>query len=54
MINEGSWELGRIWPDGWTAPTRDGSRSAQFEHSLLVTGDGVEVLTRSATGARQA
>ena len=45
MINEGSWELGRIWPDGWTAPTRDGSRSAQFEHSLLVTTTGVEVLT---------
>src|SRR5436190_9210772 len=45
MINEGSWELGRIWPDGWTAPTRDGSRSAQFEHSLIVTATGVEVLT---------
>jgi methionyl aminopeptidase len=45
MINEGGWELGRIWPDGWTAPTRDGSRSAQFEHSLLVTATGVEVLT---------
>ena len=46
MINEGSWELGRIWPDGWTAPTRDGSRSAQFEHSLIVTATGVEVLTK--------
>ncbi len=45
MINEGSWELGRIWPDGWTAPTRDGSRSAQFEHTLLVTPTGVEVCT---------
>ena len=45
MINEGGWELGRIWPDGWTAPTRDGCRSAQFEHSLLVTATGVEVLT---------
>jgi methionyl aminopeptidase len=45
MINEGSWELGRVWSDGWTAPTRDGSRSAQFEHSLLVTPTGVEVLT---------
>ena len=45
MINEGCWELGRIWPDGWTAPTRDGSRSAQFEHTLLVTPTGVEVLT---------
>jgi methionyl aminopeptidase len=45
MINEGGWELGRIWPDGWTAPTRDGSRSAQFEHTLLVTPTGVEVCT---------
>jgi methionyl aminopeptidase len=45
MINEGGWELGRIWADGWTAPTRDGSRSAQFEHTLLVTPTGVEVCT---------
>jgi len=45
MINEGSWELGRIWSDGWTAPTRDGSRSAQFEHTLLVTSTGVDVCT---------
>ena len=45
MITEGSWELGRIWPDGWTAPTRDGSRCAQFEHTVMVTGTGVEVLT---------
>jgi methionyl aminopeptidase len=45
MITEGSWELGRIWADGWTAPTRDLSRSAQFEHTVLVTPDGVEVLT---------
>jgi methionyl aminopeptidase len=45
MINEGGWELGRIWNDGWTAPTRDGSRSAQFEHTLLVTPAGVEVMT---------
>jgi methionyl aminopeptidase len=45
MINEGGWELGRIWPDGWTAPTRDGKRSAQFEHTLLVTSTGYEVCT---------
>jgi methionyl aminopeptidase len=45
MITEGSWELGRIWSDGWTAPTRDLSRCAQFEHTVLVTGTGVEVLT---------
>jgi methionyl aminopeptidase len=45
MITEGGWEIGRLWSDGWTAPTRDGMRSAQFEHSLLVTSTGVEVLT---------
>jgi methionyl aminopeptidase len=45
MITEGSWELGRIWSDGWTAPTRDLSRTAQFEHTLLVTATGAEVLT---------
>ena len=33
------------WADGWTATTRDGKRSAQFEHTLLVTPDGVEALT---------
>lgn len=27
----------RMWPDGWTAVTADGKRSAQFEHTLLVT-----------------
>ena len=34
-----------IWDDGWTAVTVDGSRTAQFEHTVLVTDDGVEVLT---------
>lgn len=33
------------WPDGWTAVTKDGHRSAQFEHTFLVTEDGYEVLT---------
>ncbi len=45
MINAGSWEVGKIWRDGWTAPTADLSDSAQFEHTLLVTNDGCEVLT---------
>lgn len=31
--------------DGWTILTRDGSRSAHFEHTVLITGDGAEVLT---------
>ena len=39
----------RIWDDDWTAVTADGSRTAQFEHTVLVTDDGVEVLT--LTGA---
>jgi methionyl aminopeptidase len=44
MITEGSWAAG-LWPDGWTAVTADGRRSAQFEHTLLVTEDGAEILT---------
>ncbi len=36
-----------LWDDGWTAVTRDGSRTAQFEHTLLVTEDGAEILTLS-------
>ena len=36
----------RIRADGWTAVTRDGSRSAQFEHTVLVTAGGCEALTR--------
>jgi methionyl aminopeptidase len=34
-----------IWPDGWTVLTADGKRTAQFEHTLLVTSDGYEILT---------
>jgi methionyl aminopeptidase len=45
MITVGSWQV-RVWDDGWTAVTADGSRTAQFEHTVLVTDDGVEVLTR--------
>jgi len=36
------WDL---WDDGWTATTQDKSRTAQFEHTLLVTADGAEILT---------
>ncbi|MFQ5449994.1 MAG: type I methionyl aminopeptidase [Nitrospinaceae bacterium] len=45
MINLGQPDL-RILPDKWTAVTQDGSLSVQFEHTLWVTGTGVEVLTR--------
>jgi len=33
------------WPDEWTAATKDGGRSAQFEHTLLITENGVRPLT---------
>ena len=35
-----------IWPDGWTAVTKDRKRTAQFEHTILVTEDGHEILTQ--------
>ena len=34
-----------VWPDGWTAVTMDRKRTAQFEHTLVVTADGAEILT---------
>ncbi|GAA2851536.1 type I methionyl aminopeptidase [Streptosporangium fragile] len=34
-----------IWPDGWTAVTKDRKRTAQFEHTVLVTESGHEILT---------
>lgn len=44
MITLGTWRH-VMWNDGWTAVTADGRRTAQFEHTVLVTDDGVEVLT---------
>jgi methionyl aminopeptidase len=34
-----------MWPDKWTAVTMDGMLSAQFEHTLLVTENGCDILT---------
>jgi methionyl aminopeptidase len=44
MLNLGTpdWEM---WDDGWTVVTADRRRSAQFEHTLLVTDTGAEILT---------
>ena len=50
MLTEGMPEVG-LWDDGWTISTIDGLPSAQFEHTVLVTDDGVEVLTVAADGA---
>lgn len=44
MINLGS-HRDKTWPDGWTSATEDGQRSAQFEHTLLITPTGCELLT---------
>ncbi len=44
MITIGNWRA-RMWSDGWTAVTTDQSRTAQFEHTILVTDDGPEILT---------
>lgn len=46
MINEGHWDVYVDEADGWTVWTKDGSLSAQFEHTVLVTPTGVEILTR--------
>jgi methionyl aminopeptidase len=42
-LGSGDWYM---WDDGWTVLSADGSRCAQFEHTLVVTEDGAEVLTR--------
>ncbi|HEX3826836.1 MAG TPA: type I methionyl aminopeptidase [Sporichthyaceae bacterium] len=41
-LGSAAWDM---WDDGWTVLTRDRSRSAQFEHTLLVTETGAEILT---------
>jgi methionyl aminopeptidase len=47
MINAGRRDV-RLLPDGWTVVTKDQSLSAQWEHTVLVTDAGYEVLTLSA------
>jgi methionyl aminopeptidase len=50
MVNAGKPGV-KVLADGWTAVTRDGSLSAHFEHTVVVTKDGCEVLTRLAPTA---
>ncbi|ETW36405.1 methionine aminopeptidase, type I [Plasmodium falciparum Santa Lucia] len=45
MINQGHYS-DVLWPDQWTSATSDGKLSAQFEHTLLITNNGVEILTK--------
>ncbi len=44
MLTLGTYDW-RMWDDGWTVVTSDLRRSAQFEHTILVTEDGAEILT---------
>jgi methionyl aminopeptidase len=46
MVNAGRRDIKEM-PDGWTIVTKDRSLSAQWEHTVLVTPTGYEVLTRS-------
>lgn len=45
MVNEGTHEV-RILDDGWTAVTADGSLSAHFEHTIVITKNGAKILTK--------
>lgn len=44
MVNEGDWET-KTLQDGWTVITADGKRSAHFEHTVLITDEGPDILT---------
>ncbi len=50
MLNLGTHEW-QMWDDGWTVVTKDRRRSAQFEHTLLVTDEGAEILTLTGEAA---
>lgn len=45
MINEGGWKV-KLLKDGWTVLTADGKLSAQFEHTIAITANGPEILTK--------
>jgi len=45
MVNMGTWET-KILDDGWTVATADGKPSAHFEHSIVITKSGSEILTK--------
>jgi methionyl aminopeptidase len=47
MLTLGGYEV-VVKPDGWTIATRDGSLAAHFEHTIAVTDDGAEILTKIA------
>lgn len=44
MVNVGSYDV-KVLPDGWTVKTLDGSLSAHFEHTIVITSDGPKIMT---------
>ena len=45
MINVGNYDV-KVMPDGWTVLTKDGSLSAHFEHTIVITPDGPQIMTK--------
>jgi methionyl aminopeptidase len=44
--SQGSTKV-KMWKDDWTAVTADGGLAAQYEHTILITPDGAEILTKA-------
>ena len=53
MLNIGTWQTVRDDHDGWTVRTLDNQLSAQWEHTLLMTESGPEILTLTEDGPRE-
>jgi methionyl aminopeptidase len=53
MLNVGTWETVLDHDDKWTVRTKDGSLSAQFEHTILMTESGPEILTLTKDGPQE-
>jgi methionyl aminopeptidase len=45
MVNAGTYKV-KVLSDGWTVITQDGSLSAHFEHSVAITDNGPEILSK--------
>jgi methionyl aminopeptidase len=46
MVNAGGHKV-KVLPDGWTVLTADGSLSAHFEHTVVITADGPQIMTKA-------
>ena len=45
MVNAGNYDV-KVMPDGWTVLTKDGSLSAHFEHTVAITSEGPQIMTK--------